>query len=117
MPQAQTLGVQLLQLAQHTAVPMDLLIAHGSLGNTLYYLGDYGAAQTHCAQGIALIDPAQQQTQSFRDGTATGVSCLTVAAQTLWCLGFPTQAVQRSQDAVALAQMVDHPVSLATAQF
>jgi DNA-binding winged helix-turn-helix (wHTH) protein/predicted ATPase len=116
LPLAQTLGVQLLQLAQRAARPMELLIAHGTLGYTLWCLGDYGAAQTHCAQGIALIDPAQQQMQSFRDGIASGVLCLMVAAKTLWCLGFSTQAVQRSQDALALAQVVDHPVSLAGAQ-
>jgi len=71
----------------------------------------------HCAQGIALIDPAQQLAQAFRHGGATdGVLCLVVAANTLWCLGSPTQAVQRSQDALALAQELDHPWSLAYAQ-
>ena len=39
-----------------------------------------------------------------------------MAANTLWCLGFPTQAVQRGQDALALAQAADYPVSLAFAQ-
>jgi hypothetical protein len=34
------------------------------------------------------------------------------AANVLWCLGFPTQAVRRSQETLALA----HPYSLAVAQ-
>jgi adenylate cyclase len=34
-------------------------------------------------------------------------------ANTLWCLGAPAQALQRSQEALALAQTVAHPQSLA----
>jgi predicted ATPase len=39
-----------------------------------------------------------------------------VAAQVLWCLGYPAQAVQRSQEALALAQSLAHPYSLAAAR-
>jgi predicted ATPase len=117
LARAQALGTQLLQLAQRTAVPTELLTAHSALGYTLYFLGNYSAAQRYCTQGIALIDPAQQRAQAFRyGGLADGVICLVVAAHTLWCLGFPTQAVQRSQDALALAQGLDHPWSLVNAQ-
>ena len=34
----------------------------------------------------------------------------------LWCLGFPSQALQRSQEAIALAQALAHPPSLAFTQ-
>jgi predicted ATPase len=44
------------------------------------------------------------------------VRCLTHAALTLWCLGSPAQAVLRSQEALALAQELAHPHSLALAQ-
>ena len=40
-----------------------------------------------------------------------------MAAQTLWCLGYPAQALQRSQEALALAQALAHPFSLALAQY
>ena len=39
-----------------------------------------------------------------------------MAALMLWCLGYPAQAVQRSQEALALAQTLAHPFSLAVAQ-
>jgi adenylate cyclase len=45
------------------------------------------------------------------------VRCLTVAAATLWCRGYPTQALRRSQEALALAQALAHPQSLAVAQY
>jgi predicted ATPase len=40
------------------------------------------------------------------------VTCLVTAAQALWHLGYPDQALQRSQDALALAQEIEHPYSL-----
>ena len=52
----------------------------------------------------------------LRHGNAPGVVFLSFAALTLWCLGYPAQAVQRSQEALALAQALDHPFSLAAAQ-
>jgi predicted ATPase len=113
---ARDLGDQLLRLAQHAAVPTHLLEAHSALGHTLYYLGDYGAALTHCTQGMALTDLTQQRAQRASHALADGVVCLFTAAHTLWCLGFPAQAVQRSQESLALAQTLEHPLSLATAQ-
>ena len=110
---AREVGEQLAQLAQRTARPADLLTAHSALGFTAFLLGDYGAAQTHCAQGIALIDPPTQRAQAVRYGYAPGVFCLSTAANTLWCLGFPARAGQRSQEALALAQALEHPRSLA----
>jgi predicted ATPase len=44
------------------------------------------------------------------------VRCLALAANVLSCLGYPTQAVQRSQKALALAQALAHLQSLAYAQ-
>jgi predicted ATPase len=38
-----------------------------------------------------------------------------VAANTLWCLGYPDQAVQRSREALALAQSLAQPQSLVVA--
>jgi predicted ATPase len=52
----------------------------------------------------------------LRHAVAPGVRCLAVAANTLWCLGYPAQAILRSQEAVALAQALAHPYSLAVAQ-
>jgi predicted ATPase len=114
---ARELGEQLLRLAQRTAVPTHRLAAHDILGHAFYHLGDYGAARTHCEQGIALTDLAVQGGQELHSHAAPAVTCLTFAALTLWCLGFPTQAVRRSQDALALAQALAHPQSLALAQY
>jgi predicted ATPase len=113
---AREFAEQLYQLAQCEAVPPHLLEAHAALGNTLFFLGEYAAARAHVEQGIALTDPATEQAQAFRHGLAPGVVCLAVAARTLWCLGYPAQAIRRGQEALALAQALAHPASLAAAR-
>jgi tetratricopeptide (TPR) repeat protein len=113
---ARELGEQLFGLAQREAMPTHLLEAHEMLGNILFFLGEYAAARTHLVQGIALIDPMAQRTLTLRHGEAPGVRCLAYAGWTLWCLGYPAQAVQRSQEALTLAQALDHPLSLAQTQ-
>jgi class 3 adenylate cyclase/predicted ATPase len=117
LPTVRELGEQLVQLAEREADPTHRMEAHAALGQTLLSLGDYAAARTHLEQGIARTDPTTQRALVLRHGEAPGVRCLGVAADTLWCLGYPAQAVQRSQEALALAHALAHPYSLATAAF
>jgi predicted ATPase len=116
LPTARDLGEQLMRLAARTADPIRLLEAHSALGQTLFQLGEYAAAWQHLEQGIALIDSIAQRALVLRHGNAPGVVFLSFAALTLWCLGYPAQAVQRSQEALVLAHALDHPFSLAAAQ-
>ena len=112
---AREFGEQLLWLAQCEATPIHLLEAHGVLGATFFYLGEYATAWMHLKQGIAHNDPAAQQSQAFRHGVAPGVACLADATLTLWCLGYPVQAMRRCQEALAQAPLA-HPYSLAQAR-
>ena len=114
---ARGLGEQLYRLAQRETVSTHLLEAHDALGSTLFYLGDYAAAWTHLEQGIACTDPTAERALALHHGVAPGVRCLAIAANVLWCLGYPAQAMRRSQEALALAQELAHPYSLALAQF
>ena len=43
--------------------------------------------------------------------------CRAYAGVTLWWLGYPDQALQRSQEALTLVRELAHPFSLAYAQF
>jgi predicted ATPase len=112
---ARELGHQLYRLAQDEDTLPQRLEAHKALRDTLFFLGEFAAARTHLAQGIILTDPIVERAQALRHGVAPGVRCLAVMANTLWCLGIPAQARQRSQEALALAQAVAHPQSLAMA--
>jgi predicted ATPase len=111
------LGEHLLTLAQQVGDPALLLEAHYPLGNTLNYLGEFAAAQAHLAQGIALYDPQQHHAHAFRYGHDPGVICRAYAGVTLWWLGYPDQALQRSHEALTLARELAHSFSLGSALF
>jgi DNA-binding winged helix-turn-helix (wHTH) protein/predicted ATPase len=114
-PTARELGEQLLRLVPCEGASIHRLIAHAALGNTLFFLGEYTAAWAHCEKGGFLTEPTPQRVQALRYSVAPEVVCLTLAAYTLWCLGFPVQALQRSEEALALAQALGHPQTLAFA--
>jgi predicted ATPase len=113
---AQTLGEQLLTLAQQSQDSATLVSAHRALGATLYHLGAVASAHRHCAQAIALYDPKQQRASAFlEEGQDAGVVCHSFAAWTLWCLGYPQRGLAQSDEAVTLAQQIAHPLSLSFA--
>jgi predicted ATPase len=115
---ARELREQCLRLAQHTDEPTLLLEAHSHLGLTLSFLGEYAVARTHLEQGSALTDPmVQTALAKHRSIIVPGVACLVYAVPTLWCLGYPAQALGRSQEALALAQKLAHHYSLAMARY
>src|SRR5262249_34921039 len=68
-------------------------------------------------QGIALYDPQQHRVHAFRYGQDPGVACRAYVAVTLWWLGYPEQALQRSYEATTLARQLAHPFSLGFALF
>jgi len=112
---AHELGEQLLTLAQRQQDLALLLVAHFSLGFTLGDLGEFAPAREHLQQGLALYDPQQHRSLAFLYEQDFGVSCLGFMALTLWHLGYPDQALQRSHEALTLAQKLTHPFSLAAA--
>src|SRR4029434_7806161 len=89
------------------------LEGHRALANTLNYLGEFVASQAHFAQAIALYDPQQQHAHAFRYGEDPVRVCCAYAAVTLWWLGYPDQALQRSHEALTLARERRAPVILA----
>jgi hypothetical protein len=75
-------------------------------------LGELVPARGHLEQGIALYDPHKGRSSAFRGTQHPGVACLAVVAYVLWLLGYPDQALQRSHEALTLAQELAHPFSL-----
>jgi class 3 adenylate cyclase/predicted ATPase len=113
---ARELGETLLRLAQPAHDPAFAVLAHYVLGNTWFYLGAFPAARQHLEAGIARYTPDQSRDPVFRMGHDPGVACRGFAAMTLWCLGYPAQALPRLHEALALAHALSHPLSLAWAQ-
>jgi predicted ATPase len=116
LDRARTLAEQPLRIAQRQTDPALRLMAHTSLGLNLYQAGDFVAARTHLEQGLALDPRSPAQGAVLRHEVVDyGVLGLTHLARTLWKLGYPDQACQRSQEALRPAQQLAHPHSLGLA--
>ena len=61
---------------------------------------------------MTLYDPQQHRASTFLYGDDSGVVCHSIAAWTLWSLGYPDQGLARSHEALLLAQQRAHPFSL-----
>lgn len=109
------LGAYLLTLAEREHDTSLLLEAHFTLGIPLFYLGDLVATRAHMEHGIGLYDPQQHRAHAALYGQDTGDACLGFTAWALGLLGYPEQALQRANEALALAQELAHPYTLAWA--
>jgi class 3 adenylate cyclase/predicted ATPase len=103
---------QLLRLAQSLQDPALLQSAHYGMGEVLFDLGELPQSRTHLEQAITLYDPKKRR---FRASHDPGVACLSIAALTLWSLGYPDQALKRMQESLTLAEELSHPFSLSFA--
>ena len=108
------LAEQLLSVAQSIQDPALLGVAHLSLTSVLIFLGEFDAAQTHLEQGIGHYDAVHDRSHWWVDyGQEPRALCLTYASWIQWFLGYPDLALERSHEALTIAQEIAHPYSLA----
>ena len=110
---AREIGDTLLHLARRTDDPALAVLAHYALGCPWLWLGALSVARQHLEEAIACYTPDQRHAPEFRIGHDLGVACRFYAAQILWLLGYPAQALARLHDALTLAHALSHPLSLA----
>jgi predicted ATPase len=82
---------------------------HLALGNSLYHLGEFAAAQTHFERVVALVDPPTARSRPAPALADPRVVCLSHVGKVLWLFGYPDQALERSNAALALAEETGHP--------
>lgn len=107
---------QLLRRAQSMQEPTPLMFAYQALGDTSFQMGHLPRARKCLETAVSLYDRESHGPLAFRfTGLDSAVNCLSYGAHTLWALGYPDEALQRGNEAVALAQGLSHPHSLAFA--
>jgi class 3 adenylate cyclase/predicted ATPase len=104
-----------LALAQHYDDPALFLGAHHLLGAILGLMGEASGACDHLHQATALYDPRAHHEIAFRYGADLGVFDRSLCSHFLWQAGYPDQALETAQVALALATEVSHPFSQALA--
>jgi len=85
------------------------------MGLAEYEMGDFLLARNHLETAISHYDRRRDKPVGVRTVYDPGVASRYYAAATLWYLGYPEQALRRSDDALALAQELSNPLDLASA--
>ena len=112
-PAAREAGERLLEVARSGDDSGQLLEAHHALWPTLSAMGQPAAAAVHMEQGVALYDRAQHASQTFLyGGHDPGACCRSHLALTRWLLGQPDRALGPLQDALRLAEELQHPLTI-----
>ena len=116
LTQADSLGAQLLALANEP-VDTDLMLeAHLAVGNTAFQLGDFERARRHLEAALPEYTFTRGDMHVLQFGMDPGMFCLSLLAITLELLGYPDQALRRSAEALQIAHALRHPYSVATAE-
>ncbi|MBN1136154.1 MAG: AAA family ATPase, partial [Anaerolineae bacterium] len=110
---AHDLAEQLLSLAQQTQDPAYMAVAHGLLGATWLNLGEIITGRSHFEQAIALYDAQQAGSPDSQALMETGAARRAWLGLALWALGYPDQALVRSQEALAEARGLGDALTLA----
>jgi tetratricopeptide (TPR) repeat protein len=110
---ARELAEQCLSLAQRLQAPDLCFVAHEELGETWFWLGELPLAYAQFDQALALANRQQPHYPwAWMDYV---VSCQSYTAISLWLLGYPDQALTKSQEALTRARELAHPLTLVSA--
>ena len=111
-------GEVLLELAQQQESQAFLIAAHRALGATLFYRGQFVRSIEHVRSVIEMTGVEGENATLIRDiydVVDPRVTCRSYLSWNLWMLGHPDQAGRESERAIALAEHLKHPFSIALA--
>jgi class 3 adenylate cyclase/predicted ATPase len=89
--------------------------AHRALGMTMLYSGRFLDSRDHLERGLSVYDPRLHSALIEAHGTDPGIVSLSYLGFVLWFLGYPDQAREFSEQALASAERLRHPFTLAFA--
>jgi class 3 adenylate cyclase/predicted ATPase len=97
--------------------PVPLMVAHRVMGSTLLTIGDFQSSANHFEDAIKLsISKGKQPLYNLYMVEPQAASLLLLSWD-LWFLGYPDQSLSRVSEALALAQDLGHPYTVAFAHY
>lgn len=106
---------QLLRLAERLADPAARALADLSFGTLCFYTAEYAQGRHYLAEALTYLRGRPERDHAASYAHDPTVACLTHLAHILWALGYPDQALAHSEEAIALAQSLNHAPTLAHA--
>jgi AAA ATPase domain/Bacterial transcriptional activator domain len=112
---AARLGKRLQTRAERDADDVLRVEADYVLGIAAFWRGELAAARRHFARAVECYRPEHRREHLLRYGLDPKVICLSRLANTFWFLGRAETAARLRGEALALADVVEHPPSRAIA--
>lgn len=112
LDQAQRVGEELLHLSRQRKDSAGLVLGHSASGQSLLLAGGFAESRPHLEELLAIYDPISHGALVHRTGSHP-LMTQAFLGLALFCLGFPDQAIARTNAAVADARRLAHPTSLA----
>jgi predicted ATPase len=109
---AQRLDEDLLHLSSQRNDTAGLVLGHVSSGRTLCFVGRFGVSRSHFEEALALYDPISHGSLVHQAGIHPRVGARATLGITLFCLGYPDQALAQSSEATNEARELGHLPSL-----
>jgi len=110
---AHCLDEDLLRLSRQRNDAAGLVLGHLSSGINLMFVGKFAASRFHLEKALALYDPISQRLLVHQAGVHPHIFSQAYLGNVLFCLGFPDQALTRSNATIPEARRLAHPPSLA----
>jgi class 3 adenylate cyclase/predicted ATPase len=97
--------------------PVPLMVAHRVLGSTLLTIGDFQSSADHFEESIKLSTSKAKQPLYNLYMVEPQAASLLLQSWDWWFLGYPDRALARVLEALALAQNLAHPYTVAFAHY
>ncbi len=110
---AQALAEDLLRISRNRNDSGALILGHFSSGRNLMFAGRLRSARSHLEEVLAVYDPVGQPLLVHQAGTHPHVNSKAYLGIVLFCVGFPGEALEQSNSAIAESRRLAHPPSLA----
>lgn len=110
---ARGLDEDLLRLSGKRNDTAGLVLGHQSLGRNLMLVGRFAQSRSHLEEVLGLYDPISHGSLAHQTGNDPHVTSQAYLGIVLFCLGYPGQALARSNAAISEARKLAHPPSLA----
>jgi serine/threonine protein kinase/tetratricopeptide (TPR) repeat protein len=111
---AREIAEQLVEVARTCDDAVLQVEAYAMLGVSLTHTGKFAEALEQVEKGIALYEVRKHFAYTGHD---PGMMCLSFSGWNLWSMGYPDRALKRVKEAVALAEKLSHPQSMALSHF
>ncbi len=110
-------GQQIVDLADRLGDPIMRVDGIMIMGYCRAFMGDLHGGLELLEQSLAGRASNRRPGRRFRFGTYPGVTAFTACGLVTWLLGFADRALERTEQAIALANDLGHPFSMAYARF